>query len=65
MAIQPTNLPPPIRVVHGVTDTGRSMDRDARERTSYGPQHQKAKQENKQPEETGVPDNSHIIDESA
>lgn len=65
MAIQPTNLPSPIRVVYGVTDTGRSLDRDARERTSYGPQHKKAEPENRKPEESDEPESSHIIDESA
>lgn len=36
MAIRPTDLPPPLMPLAGVADAGKSMDRDARERSSFG-----------------------------
>lgn len=65
MAIRPADIPGPLIPLSGVSDTNRSMDRDARERTSYG-RHRDGSEEPEEGAETADgAEEPHLLDECA
>lgn len=63
MLIRPTGVPPALKPLTSVSDSGRSMDRDARERSFGGRGHVN---ENPVEEPEEIQESAeHIIDESA
>ncbi len=65
MLIRPTDVPPPLQPLTGVSGSSRSMDRDARERSPLGGRGHTGEEPG---EEKGAKDSAppeHIIDETA
>lgn len=66
MAIRPADLPGPLMPLGGVTDTNRSMERDARERGSYArQQHQGGSAQPEPDQQEQETEEKHLLDECA